>query len=242
MSLSVNNGDISMFRRCCHLWENGGVTTTDTLPARKSALLEAALRLLGEHGPVAIKARTVTSEADLTTMALYSEFGGLPGLMTAVVEEGFARLDARLRSVEPTDDSIADLFTMAIACRRFAIENPHLYDLMFGPESRDVARGKLLAGDAAPTEQTAYQHSFLTLANACERAVAAGRVRSSSGRQLAAQLWSLVHGYISLELSGHFTGFTDPVGEVLVPLAVSFMTGQGDDPDQAMSSTTKTTL
>lgn len=231
-----------MFGLWRHLWENCDVTTIDALPTRQGALVEAALRLLGEYGPAAIKARTVTSEADLTTMALYTAFGGMPGLMTAVVEEGFARLDSRMRGIEPSDDSVADLFSMAIECRRFAIENPHLYDLIFGPESRDVARGKLLAGNALSTEATAYQQSFATLANACDRAVEAGRVRSPSGRHLAAQLWSLVHGYISLELSGHFAGFADPVDEVLVPLAVSFMTGQGDDPDQSMSSTTKTKI
>ncbi|MFE7722695.1 WHG domain-containing protein [Nocardia rhizosphaerihabitans] len=218
------------------------MTTIDTLPARQGALVEAALRLLSEYGPAALKARTVTSEADLTTMALYTAFGGMPGLMSAVVEEGFARLDSRMRGIEPSDDSIADLFSMAIECRRFAIENPHLYDLIFGPESREVARGRLLAGDALSTEGTAYHQSFATLANACDRAVEAGRVRSSSGRHLAAQLWSLVHGYISLELSGHFAGFADPVDEILVPLAVSFMTGQGDDPGQSMSSTTKTKI
>lgn len=217
------------------------MTTIDGLPARRGALVEAALRLLSESGPTAIKARTVTSEADLTTMALYSAFGGLPGLMTAVVEEGFARLDARMRTIEPSDDPIADLFSMAIECRRFAIDNPHLYDLIFGIESRDAARGKLLAGaDASSTEETSYQQSFATLANSCDRAIRAGRVRSSSGRHMAAQLWSLVHGYISLELSGHFAGFGDPVEEVLIPLAVSFMTGQGDDSDKALSSTTKT--
>jgi AcrR family transcriptional regulator len=215
------------------------VTTIDSLPARRGALVEAAIRMLSESGPTAIKARTVTSEADLTTMALYSAFGGMPGLMTAVVEEGFARLDARMRTIEPSDDSIADLFSMAIECRRFAIDNPYLYDLIFGVESRDAARGKLLA-DAPPTEGTQYQRSFGTLANACDRAIKAGRVRSPSGRHLAAQLWSLVHGYISLELSGHFAGFGDPVEEVLVPLAVSFMTGQGDDSDKALSSTMKT--
>nr|WP_240963307.1 TetR-like C-terminal domain-containing protein [Antrihabitans stalactiti] len=128
---------------------------------------------------------------------------------------------------------------MAIECRRFAIDNPYLYDLIFGIESRDAARGKLLAG-AASTEGTSYQQSFATVANACDRAINAGRVRSPSGRHLAAQLWSLVHGYISLELGGHFAGFGDPVDEVLIPLAVSFMTGQGDDRDKSLSSTTKT--
>lgn len=215
------------------------MTTIEALPARRGALVEAAIRLLSEGGPTAIKARTVTSEADLTTMALYSAFGGMPGLMNAVIEEGFARLDARMRTIEPSDDSIADLFSMAIECRRFAIENPHLYDLIFGTESRDAARGKLFAG-APSTEETSYQQSFATVTNACDRAITSCRVRSSSGRHLAAQLWSLVHGYISLELSGHFEGFGDPVEEVLIPLAVGFMTGQGDDRDKALSSTTKT--
>lgn len=218
------------------------MTTIDTLPARRGALVEAALRLLDDEGPAAIKARAVTSEANLTTMALYSAFGGLPGLMTAVVEEGFARLDARLRTIEPSDDPIADLFAMAVECRHFAIENAHLYELMFGPESRDVARGKLLADvDAAATDATSYQQSFATLAHACDRAISAGRVQSSSGRHLAAQLWSLVHGYISLDLGGHFAGFADPVEEILIPLCVGFMTGQGDDRDRSLSSTTKTT-
>lgn len=219
------------------------MTTIDALPARQGALVEAAIRLLSESGPTAIKARTVTSEADLTTMALYSAFGGMPGLMTAVVEEGFARLDARMRTIEPSDDSIADLFAMAIECRRFAIDNPHLYDLIFGLESRDAARGKLLVGGDAPsTGEASYQKAFATVANACDRAIKTGRVRSPSGRHLAAQLWSLVHGYISLELSGHFAGFADPVEEVLIPLAVSFMTGQGDDSDKSLSSTTKTKI
>ncbi|MDZ5621053.1 TetR-like C-terminal domain-containing protein [Nocardioides sp. HM23] len=217
------------------------MTTTDTRPTRQGALLKAALRLLAEDGPSALKARTVTSEADLTTMALYSAFGGMPGLMTAVVEEGFAQLDARMRTIEPSDDSVADLFSMAIECRRFATENRHLYDLIFGPESRDVARGKLLADvDAAATDATSYQQSFATLAHACDRAIRAGRVRSPSGRHLAAQLWSLVHGYISLELGGHFAAFADPVDEILIPLCVGFMTGQGDDRDKSLSSTTKT--
>ncbi len=175
-------------------------------------------------------------------MALYSAFGGMPGLMNAVVEEGFARLDARMRTIEPSDDSIADLFSMALECRNFAIDNSHLYDLIFGHESRNAARGKLLAGaDTHSTEETSYQQSFATVANACDRVIASGRVRSSSGRHLAAQLWSLVHGYISLELSGHFDTFGDPVEEVLIPLAVSFMTGQGDNSEKSLASTARST-
>lgn len=212
----------------------------DSLPARQGALVDAAIRLLSEEGPSAIKARTVTAEADMTTMGLYSAFGGLGGLMNAVVDEGFARLDAQMHSVEPSDDPVADLFAMAIENRRFAADNQHLYDLLFGLESRDTARGKLLAGpNEGPLRSTAYEKSFATLADACDRAIHAGRVRAPSGRHLAAQLWSLVHGFISLELSGHFAGFANPVEEILVPLTSGFMTSQGDDSELSLASTTK---
>lgn len=174
-------------------------------------------------------------------MALYSAFGGMPGLMSAVVEEGFHRLEERLSTVTPSDDPVADLFAMAIECRHFAVENPHLYDVIFGPESREAIRGRLFAeAGHSSIDQSSYQQSFATLAQACDRAIAAGRVTIPSGRHLAAQLWSMVHGYISLELSGHFDGFANPVEEILVPLAVSFMTGQGDTRQLSLSSTRKT--
>ena len=39
---------------------------------------------------------------------------------------------------------------------------------------------------------------------------------------IAAALWSLVHGYITLELAEHFAEFDDPVRQVPLPMGVTF--------------------
>lgn len=212
------------------------MSSRDTRTARQTALVEAAIRLLTREGVAGVKARTVTEEAELTTMALYSAFGGIPGLLSAVCEEGFARLNRRLTEVQPTDDPVADLFAQALEYRRFALGNPHLYDLLFGLPSGGLRGGLIDEGDLPPGG-TSYVATFSTLTHACERAIAAGRVHSPSSRQLAAQLWALVHGHISLELSGHFGEFADPVEAVLVPLTVGFMVGQGDDREASSRAT-----
>jgi AcrR family transcriptional regulator len=204
-----------------------GTTVNDAVTAR-DALIEAALELLQENGFTGVQARTVTAKAGLTTMALYTQFGGLPGLMAAVCNEGFARLAAQLREVHPTDDPIADLFSMALMYRRFALDNPNLYDLLFGRASKGAMRGSLAVGESGASP-TAYRASFSLIEDACGRAIAAGRLREAGSAPLAAQTWAFVHGFVALELGGHLTAFQDPLREVLAPLAVAYMTGHGDD-------------
>jgi len=93
-------------------------------------LIQATIRLFAEQGPSAIKARTVASAAGLSTMVLYSHFGGIPELVRAVIAYGFNALDSAFGEVPVTDDPITDLATLGLTCREVARANPHLYDLM----------------------------------------------------------------------------------------------------------------
>ncbi len=108
-------------------------STLDGVPER---LVQAAMGLLAELGPSAIKARTVASAAGLSTMAVYHHFGGIPELTRAVIGRGFKELGGAFSQLPPTDDPIADLAVQALVCRRVARQNPHLYDLMFGLSTR----------------------------------------------------------------------------------------------------------
>ncbi|WP_332642954.1 TetR/AcrR family transcriptional regulator [Aeromicrobium sp.] len=213
------------------------MSPSDTRAARQTALIDAAIGLITRDGVAGVKARAVVDEAEVTTMALYSAFGGLPGLLSAVCEEGYARLNGRLTELPTTDDPVADLFAQALEYRRFALDNPHLYDLLFGLPSGNGLRGEQVDGRDLPAGGTSYVNTFATLTRSCERAISAGRVTSPSSRELAAQLWALVHGHISLELSGHFGEFADPVETILVPLTVGFMVGQGDDREASSRAT-----
>ncbi len=71
---------------------------------------------------------------------------------------------------------------------------------------------------------------------ACARLIASGRVRQQQPEVLAAQLWSFVHGFITLELAEHFVEVDDPVAQVLQPLGVNLAVGLGDKRERAQAS------
>ncbi|KUN59116.1 transcriptional regulator [Streptomyces canus] len=199
-------------------------------------LVQAAVGLLAEQGPSAVKARTVASASGLSTMVLYSHFGGIPELMSAVADHGFKELGATFGRVPVTEDPIADLFAMALTCRRQARENPHLYDLMFGLSTRATYRPLPDTDRRLSGHSQAFREAHAHVTAACERLVRSGRVERQGPEAIAAQLWSYVHGYITLELAEHFVEFDDAVAQVLVPMGVNFTVGLGDQRERAEAS------
>jgi AcrR family transcriptional regulator len=199
-------------------------------------LVEAAVRLLAEQGPSAIKARTVAAATGLSTMVVYSHFGGIPELARAVIEHGFKELDAAFSRLPVTDDPIADLAVQALTCRRVARTNPHLYDLMFGLSTRGSYRPLQTACSGASGQSPAFRVAYAHVAEACARLVNSGRISQQDPEGVAAQLWSFVHGFITLELAETFVGFDDPVRQVLLPLGVNLSVGLGDTRERAEAS------
>jgi AcrR family transcriptional regulator len=201
-------------------------------PAQR--VVRATIELLAELGPSAIKARTVASASGLSTMAVYHHFGGIPELISAVVNQGYQDLDYAFSEVPVTDDPIADLFTLGLTTRRIARDNPHLYDLMFGLSTRATYRpmSDVRLSGRSPAFRSAYTH----LIDACDRLVRSARIGRALPEVLAAALWSFVHGYITLELAEHFVEFDDPVRQVLLPMGVTFTVGLGDTRERAEAS------
>lgn len=202
-------------------------------------LVGAATALLAEKGPSEIKARTVAEAAQVSTIAVYHHLGGLPELLQAVVDKGFQDLARAFVATPPSDDPVTTLFEMALASRGFAQKNPHLYDLMFGLSTRGsyrpVQSARLGTGGRSDEFQTAYAH----LVEACIRLVGSGRVRSDENPEnIAPQLWSAVHGFVTLELGDHFVKFSDPVSQVLQPMMVNIFVGLGGDPESVDASHT----
>src|SRR3954462_11867765 len=99
--------------------------------ATRETLLEAALRLLEERGPGALRVRDVAVAADKSTMGVYTHFGSKQGLLEQLYLHGFERLEARLTSVGVDGQDREQLLAFALAYRDFALENEALYGLMF---------------------------------------------------------------------------------------------------------------
>ena len=210
-----------------------GRSTLDGVPDR---LVQAAIDLLAELGPSAIKARSVAAAAGLSTMAVYHHFGGIPELTRAVIDRGFEQLSSAFSQLPLTDDPIADLALQAVVCLRVARENPHLYDLMFGLSTRATYRPLTDPNVRSSGDAPAFQCVFTHVALACARLVSSGRIRPQDPDLVAAQLWSFVHGFITLELGDHFVQFPDTVRQVLLPLGVNLSVGLGDTRERAEAS------
>ncbi|MCP1174956.1 TetR/AcrR family transcriptional regulator [Ralstonia chuxiongensis] len=201
-------------------------------------LIEATIRLLAKNGPGEVKARSVTSEAGVSTMGVYTHFGGVPELLRAVADEGLQRLVAAFEQVPITDDPFADLCALSLACRGVARSNPHLYDLMFGLSIHGRYGPSWGPASQASSEHSpAFKVAYTHLVSACTRMVDAKCVRKTEPSLIAMQLWSAVHGFVMLELAGHFSEVADPPSEILVPLCSNVVIGLGAVREKVEAST-----
>ena len=160
-------------------------------------VLDVAATLLQDQGPQALTVRTVAERARVSVQAVYTLFGGKPGLCEALFVEGFAHLQAALDAVEPTPDPVADVVRQVHAYREAALARPGFYALMFGrpvpefrPSASALARARATIGG---------------LVDALRRATPEGG-GAPHPEQAAQVIWALNHGLVSLELDGHLAG------------------------------------
>jgi AcrR family transcriptional regulator len=207
-------------------------------PEVKAKLVEAAIRLLADGGPEALQARKLAAEVGVSTMAVYTHFGGMAALVDEVAREGFLRLSARLALVAETDDPVTDIFTMARTYRQVVAEHPQLFAVTFGqsaPGGKRATLSDLITQEGRDSSQEGLE-AFNHIVSATERAIEAGRFRPVDKWVAAAQLWSALHGFVTLESSGHFGGDEQGIDHILVPLGITLAVGLGDTVDSAERS------
>jgi AcrR family transcriptional regulator len=190
-------------------------------------LIDIAARLLLKEGPQALTTRRIAAEAESSTMAVYTHFGGMSGLVREIVHEGFGRLQAYLTQVHETDDPVADMALLGRAYRHNALANDHLYAVMFG--------GASLAGFSLADEDRRYgRYTLANVVQCANRCLAAGRFQGDA-ELIAHQMWTATHGIVTLELGGYLT---EPITaeQCFEAQLHGLMTSVGDNPDAAARS------
>lgn len=160
----------------------------------RQRLLKKAAERLSAHGPEALSLRRLATEVGTSTTAVYSLFGGKPGLLRELYVEGFRRLGDRMEQVTSTDDAEEDLVAMGHAYRESALTNRNFYSIMFNnvvPDFEPDEDAKLVA-----------LRSIAPLEGAIRRALREGALVAKSDQELVYTGWALVHGLVSLELNG----------------------------------------
>lgn len=156
-------------------------------------LVDSARRLLAAGGLDRVTVRSVAIGAGVSTMNVYSRFGGKDGLLDVLYREGFEALGAQLAAIDEPDLP-GRIRAFAASYRTFALAHPARYELMFGGEgcgfepsegSAAVAR-RVLAGIAALIDE-ASQRGEITLP------------RGVDAVHVAAILWAMCHGALVFE-------------------------------------------
>jgi len=201
----------------------------------KARLVEAAIRLLDESGPEALQARKLAAEVGASTMAVYTHFGGMAALVDEVARAGYVRLSEWLAGVGVTDDPVADIFSLARTYRQAVAEQPQLFAVTFGQSAPGGKRATLSDLTTEEGRESAQEglEAFAHIVRATARAIAAGRFRPVDEYQAAAQLWSALHGFVTLEASGHFGPGEQGIDHILIPLGITMAVGLGDTVDRA---------
>ena len=208
-----------------------------TVSGVRDQLVEAGMRVLERDGLPALSARRLASETGTSTMAVYTHFGGMTGLVDAIATETFVRFTRALTEVEQTDDPVADFFVMGVHYREFALANPQRYQMMFGTSADSLDRyhaDLTVTGNAS--DRAEFAVSFEALLDVVRRMIAAGRIRDDGASVIAGRLWSVTHGAVLLEIAGFFGHEGHGVTEILAPITVDVLVGMGDDRERTNKS------
>ena len=157
-------------------------------PAIRTALVEAAARLIAEHEP--LTTRRLAAEVGTSTMAVYTHFGAIDEVRRAVRRDGFGRLADHLALAGETDDPVADVAALGWGYCVNALKNPNLYRVMFMESALD------------DEDATVGLDTFETLIRGVQRCIDAGRFEIDDATEAATQMWIMVHGTVALYLAG----------------------------------------
>lgn len=156
------------------------------------ALLRAAGDVLAAEGPGALTVRRIAHEAGISTINVYSRFGGKDGLVEQLYLEGFRQLANAMNAVPTTDDPLADLLQCGLAYRQFALEHTTYYAVMFDRAVPEF--------EPSPDTVVAATATLELLAAMVRRVVEAGVFEPVDLLHTAATIWASCHGAMSLEL------------------------------------------
>ncbi|MET9615464.1 TetR/AcrR family transcriptional regulator [Kitasatospora indigofera] len=179
----------------------------------RAEIVEQAWKQVATAGASALSLNAIAKQMGMSGPALYRYFASRDDLITELVREAYRSLAGTMRAAAAAG---ADLAGLAHALRDWALADPQRYFLVYGTPVPNYH---------APEDTTAVSAEIMTiLVDACTALAPAGPVtpfdahladhRDWAGDHPAPPgalrrflaFWTRLHGVLSLELAGHFTG------------------------------------
>jgi AcrR family transcriptional regulator len=178
------------------------VHRAESAQALRAGLLDAAGHILVTEGVAALSVRKVASRINCSTTVVYTTFGGKDGMVEELYLEGFSRLASALSKRRVPTDPIANALSVCRVYRESALRNPDYYGVMYGgalPNFRPSSEAR----------RTAWS-TLKPLIDSIEAAMNVKALKTSDPVHAARLIWAVMHGVVSLELTGYLLGDERP--------------------------------
>ena len=173
----------------------------------RTAILAEARRLVDTAGLDALTIRAIARALGYSPGALYEYFDSKEAIVEALYFEGTDGLGGHMErtlAALPADVSVIDaIMALGRGYRTYALRNAELYRLIFGALCAPPTRHEI-----SETDKSAG--GFGTLLRTTQRGVEDGTFAPLPPPVIAVAAWAAVHGFVSLELSGHVDGGDGP--------------------------------
>lgn len=165
----------------------------------KDSLLSQALALLDEAGPDAVTIRAVARRALVSHAAPANHFADRTGLLTALATQLFQMFDHDVKQALTKANSSDRARTYMEELLNFGLNHPNRYVLMWRRDLVDWNDDALKT--CMDSLYAAFVHDVATLPRQIGR----------DPHTTAISLWSMVHGYIALRVTGVFEDRRDEI-------------------------------
>ena len=169
----------------------------------RRALLDAAIAVIAEQGPDALRLRDLASRIGVSHGAPAHHFANRTGLLTAIAVEGYELLGDALE----TANQEGSFLDVGVAYVRFAIDHPAHFQVMFQPS---------LYGTDDPAVRDARSRTSSVLYGS---ATTIGSAAPSTDVGLAG--WCLMHGLATLWLANNLRPIADDPIELARSVAIT---------------------
>lgn len=165
--------------------------------ALAEAMVDEALGAVREHGADHVSLRAIAQALDVSPSAAYNHFADKDALLAAVGQCGLAALDermARVLAAHPGDSDEAARARFAGLGRAyiaFAVEEPNLFRLVFGPICAETHMGPESSGP------------YAKLVDALDDLDRRGLLVAGARDGLDVTVWGATHGIASLIIEGY---------------------------------------
>ncbi|MFF3910325.1 TetR/AcrR family transcriptional regulator [Streptomyces sp. NPDC001848] len=186
----------------------------------RAEIKERAWEQIAAAGAPGLSLNAIAKQMGMSGPALYRYFASRDELITELIRDAYRSLADTIGTAAASG---ADLTGLGHALRTWALDDPQRYFLIYGtpvpgyhaPDDVTAIASEIMdalldaaqpVGAAAESPDEGHPDTRLEAHLAEHRQWAAGHPAPSAALRRALLFWTRLHGILSLELAGHFTG------------------------------------